>query len=103
MRCCEIETQPSRSGERGPSFRNSHIYMKGFRRVLTYLRMLIPGAILLLLPKCPACFAAYIALGTGIGISISTAAQIKMLLIILCVASLSLLTVRHLIRLRGNL
>jgi hypothetical protein len=93
MRCCEIEGRPG----------NSPIYMKGFRRVLNYLRMLIPGAILILLPKCPACFAAYIALGTGIGISISTAAQIKMLLIILCVASLSLLTLRHLMRLRGNL
>jgi len=76
--------------------------MKGFRRMLELFRLLIPGAILVLLPKCPACFAAYIAIGTGIGISISTAAYIKMLLIVLCVASLSFLALKHVVRLRGN-
>ena len=33
----------------------------------------LPTLILMLLPKCPACFAAYIALGTGISVSVAAA------------------------------
>jgi hypothetical protein len=48
----------------------------------------VPTAILVLLPKCPACIAAYIALVSGIGLSLPATAYSRTLLVILCVTSL---------------
>jgi hypothetical protein len=59
---------------------------------------LLPSALLVLMPKCPACMAAYIAMATGLGISLPTAANVRSMLITLCIASLSWLTVRTLYR-----
>ena len=47
-----------------------------------------PTAILAMLPKCPACLAAYIALATGVGLSADVAARLRAVLIAVSVASL---------------
>jgi hypothetical protein len=60
---------------------------------------ILPSATLALLPKCPACLAAYIALVTGVGISISLAAYLGMTVGILCGAILFYVLARAALRL----
>ena len=63
----------------------------GWRTVIEWAT---PGLILALLPKCPLCVAAYIAIGTGIGVSVSTAAYLRLGVLAICVGALVLLVVR---------
>src|SRR5690606_35977438 len=54
-------------------------------------RWLVPGMLLVFMPKCPACLAGYVALATGIGLSLPTAAMLRSSLLVACIASLLLL------------
>jgi hypothetical protein len=83
--CCESEPQGTGrtpvAGDVGPGPpRRSYLGIAGW---------LVPGAVLALVPKCPACLAAYVAIGTGLAISAAAAAYLRTTLVILCVASLS--------------
>jgi hypothetical protein len=53
-----------------------------------------------MMPKCPACVAAYIALATGAGISFTTAAHLRLLVLILSIAALAFLAIKGIFRLR---
>jgi hypothetical protein len=55
---------------------------------------------LALMPKCPACIAAYMALGTGVGISLSAAAHLRTAFM---VAGIGLLVGFTVLLLRGSL
>ena len=68
------------------------------RRVREIFAWVLPSAILVLVPKCPACLAAHVALWTGLGMSLSTATWLRLVLMFLCVASLLFLIVKRLDR-----
>jgi hypothetical protein len=70
-----------------------------FSRASELAGWIIPSATLALLPKCPACLAAYVALFTGVGISISLAVYLRLILGILCALILLYLSIRGAMRL----
>lgn len=51
-------------------------------------KMVAPALLLSIIPKCPGCIAAYIALTTGLGVSFTTAAYLRDALIAICITSL---------------
>jgi hypothetical protein len=85
--CCQIKTRAG-DNARWPASR--------LRRGREIVGWIVPTATLALLPKCPACVAAYVALATGIGISLPTAAYLRAMLVVLCVGSLVFITARRL-------
>jgi hypothetical protein len=81
---------------------------KGIRKTPAWLLRIraafawfLPGAMLMLLPKCPACLAAHLALWTGLGLSLAAATYLRWALLFLCVASLLFLIAVRLDRTRA--
>ncbi|MDB5296892.1 MAG: hypothetical protein JWO31_2875 [Phycisphaerales bacterium] len=68
------------------------------RRGAAFAGWAVPGATLALLPKCPACVAAYIAVATGLGVSISTATYVRASLVLGSVSVLVFVAVQRGIR-----
>jgi hypothetical protein len=66
------------------------------QKVREIFAWVVPSALLVLLPKCPACLAAYVALWTGLGLSLSMAIYMRWAMILLCIASLLFLIMRRL-------
>jgi len=90
-RCCEIAASGSPETIAAPTAFT--------RRCRDIAGWMVPSAILAVLPKCPACLAAYLAFGTGVGLSITTATYVRMLLVVLCISSLSFFAVKRIARL----
>ena len=61
-------------------------------------RWVVPSAVLVLMPKCPACVVAYVAIVTGAGISISMAAYLRVMVLALCAVALAYFATKVLLR-----
>lgn len=75
-------TAPCCGGE-GPSCRLA-------RRRAGAAASILPGAVLLLLPKCPLCFAAWLTVVTGVGVSAAAVARARELGVVFWVAAVAL-------------
>jgi hypothetical protein len=88
-RCCVVSSGGVEQKQAGVRIAGGDPHSTSFtRRSLGITTKIVPVATLAVLPKCPACLAAYVALGTGVGLSLTAATYIRLSLIVLCVASL---------------
>lgn len=77
---------------------NAHRPASRWRRGGEAAGWLISGVTLVLLPKCPLCVAAYVALFSGISISVAAASTLRTSLLVMSVTALLFLILKHLRR-----
>ncbi len=68
------------------------------RRLRGLAGVVLPGTLLALMPKCPMCLAAYVALGTGVTLSYTSAHLLLRGLTALCICTLAFCLVRRMMR-----
>jgi hypothetical protein len=86
--CCSMAAGTVRSSRRRAADGKAHP-PRVARRRFDWAKCSLPTLILALLPKCPACLAAYVTLGTGISLSVAAASILRTVLIGVCVATLA--------------
>jgi hypothetical protein len=91
--CCQRNLPTSRDR------RQQRTWLRRAREVAGWI---VPGALLALMPKCPMCLVAYVALCSGLTLSCSSAHLLMRLLTVLCIATLALCAVRRLVNWRHN-
>jgi hypothetical protein len=89
---CDLDqTSNSALPKVGDAKRPSGLLHRAWRSI----QWLFPTTVLVLMPKCPICFAAYVALFTGAGISVSTARWIQILMLVFCLTSLAYVAIAY--------
>lgn len=94
---CNLDPSASSAGtdasppNAGDSRRPISLLRRGWRSI----QWLFPAGLLILMPKCPMCVAAYFALFTGIGITVSAARWVQIVTIVLCWIALAYLAVKY--------
>jgi hypothetical protein len=91
--CCQRKLLTSRAA------RQQRTWLGRVREVAEWI---VPSALLALMPKCPMCLAAYVALGSGLTLSVSSAHILMRTLTALCVGTLALCVVRRVVNCRQN-
>jgi hypothetical protein len=86
--CCSMAASTAGSNRHTAADGKAHPPRVVHRR-FAWAKCSLPTLILALLPKCPACLAAYVALGTGISLSVAAASVLRTVLIGVCVATLA--------------
>ncbi len=87
--CCEVRT--AGSGPHPPSLPRRWARATGW---------VLPSAVMVLMPKCPMCVVAYVAIVTGAGISVSAAAELRVGGLVVCVMVLAWVAAKALFRRR---
>src|SRR5450432_2331903 len=89
MNCCTASDNNLRtSGRARLATDENRVPSPPARGSIMLTRWSLPAVILVLLPKCPACLAAYIALGTGVSLSVTTSSYLRLGLIAACAAAI---------------
>ena len=88
--CCHVD-DGARTGGGGP---RSPLKRRGAKAA----GWVLPSAVMVLMPKCPMCVVAYVAIATGAGISVSAAAHLRVVVLATCVVTLMVLAARPLLR-----
>lgn len=97
--CCALDSDPG-SGTNAVAALG--LVFPFIRPLLQVFKLLTPGALMVLLPKCPLCIVGYAA-AAGIGLSVSTAKNLRSGAFYLCVGLLVFFAARRMYVLRRYL
>ena len=98
--CRRNVASPEAQAGAGPIAAGENQTGRAARRTRRAAAFALPSVALALVPKCPMCIAAWLAIGGGFGISITTAAHLRTAVVWLCWSALVLLAARVAMRFR---
>ena len=93
LHCCQRKLRTSHDAPQ------QRTWLRRCREVAGWI---VPGALLALMPKCPMCLVAYVALCFGVAISCSSAHLLMRILTALSLGTLAFCVVRRVVSFRQN-